>query len=261
MRHPLTAWMLAMLLLGGCAATPATSTHEPAAHMPSPIADSSQLLVVSVADWNATSGELVLWQREGSGWHAADGPVPVTVGRSGSAWGIGLHPPQPGLQKREGDGRSPAGVFGLGVAFGYAGEAGFAWPYSAMDEGDWCIDVPESPLYNRIVDAGDVGGPAVSGSTEPMRRDLHADGDQRYSRGLVIEHNPAAVPGAGSCIFAHVWGSPGQATAGCTAMPAAALERVLAALDPAASPLFVLLPVSEYRRLAAEWRLPPSPTP
>ena len=60
-------------------------------------------------------------------------PTPVTIGRAGSAWGLGLHPAQRGPQKREGDGRAPAGVFRIGTAFGYADRPTTALPYDAMD--------------------------------------------------------------------------------------------------------------------------------
>jgi L,D-peptidoglycan transpeptidase YkuD (ErfK/YbiS/YcfS/YnhG family) len=125
-----------------------------------------------------------------------------------------------------------------------------------MTEFDYCIDVNESPLYNRIVDSRNVGQPAVAQSTEPMRRDLHANGDQRYKLGFVIEHNPKHAATRGSCIFAHLWGSSGQTTAGCTAMDDAAMRGLMAWLDAKKQPVFVLLPQAEYERLKTSWRLP-----
>src|SRR3546814_17273004 len=103
-----------------------------------------------------------------------------------------------GPAKREGDGRAPAGVFAIGEAFGYAAQAQTALPYAPMQAGSWCMDVVDSPLYNRIVDARDVGDAAVEGSSEPMRRDLHNDGDQRYRSGFVIEHTQEEIERA-SC--------------------------------------------------------------
>jgi L,D-peptidoglycan transpeptidase YkuD (ErfK/YbiS/YcfS/YnhG family) len=94
-----------------------------------------------------------------------------------------------------------------------------------------------------------------------MRRDLHADGDQRYRLGLVIEHNAQAVPGAGSCIFAHLWKSPSDPTAGCTAMAEPAMQALLGWLDPARNPVFVLLPRTELERLHAAWQLPAPEAP
>jgi len=72
----------------------------------------------------------------------------------------------------------------------------------------------------------------------------------------VIEHNPRAEPGRGSCIFAHLWRQSGEATAGCTAMEPERMSALLGWLDPAAHPLFVLLPEAEYRRLQQHWGLP-----
>ena len=227
-----------------------------AAHVASPIDTTSrQLVVVTTPDWNAAAGTLRWYARDGAGWSLVS-ETPVTIGRAGAAWGLGLHAPQPGLQKREGDGRAPAGAFRIGTAFGYADRIDARWPYAAMDADDWCIDVPDSPRYNRIVDAKDVGRAAIEGSTEPMRRDLHAGGDARYAIGFVVEHNAGATRGAGSCIFAHAWKGPGDATAGCTAMDEAAMRALVAWLDPAAQPVFVLLPEAEYARLRAAWNLP-----
>ncbi|MGN6521135.1 MAG: L,D-transpeptidase family protein [Dokdonella sp.] len=218
-------------------------------------AGARQLVLVTTEDWNASRGTLRVYERApASDWQGQDS-FPVTIGRNGSAWGVGLHPDQSGPRKREGDGRSPAGVFAIGTAFGYASSVTTGLAYAPMDEGHWCIDDDASPLYNRIVDARDVGAAAVAGSTEPMRRDLHAHGDMRYALGFVIWHNPRGEHGAGSCIFAHVWRDAGT-TAGCTAMEAAAMERLLAVLRADADPVFVLLPWPEYRRLQAGWRLP-----
>jgi L,D-peptidoglycan transpeptidase YkuD (ErfK/YbiS/YcfS/YnhG family) len=221
-----------------------------------PWAEARQLVLVTTPDWNATQGTLRTFVRDGDRWHAAGAATPIVIGRAGAAWGLGLHPPQPGLQKREGDGRSPAGVFTVGTAFGYAASEPTALPYEALGVDEYCVDVASSPFYNRIVDAGKAGKAAVAGSTEPMRRDLHENGDEAYKIGFVIEHNPRGVAGAGSCIFAHLWKTPQTATAGCTAMTEAAMRELLGWLEADAHPVFVLLPQVEYRRLRAPWQLP-----
>ena len=107
-------------------------------------------------------------------------------------------------------------------------------------------DVSSSRHYNRIVDAQVAGAAAVKGSSEPMRRDLHFHGDQRYRLGFVIEDNAQAVPKAGSCIFAHLWDGPTDATVGCTAMVPPVMRSLLAWLQPAEKPVFVLLPYRAY---------------
>jgi len=219
------------------------------------------MVVVTTADWNATQGTLRAFERSQRGWSKVGDDVPVVIGRAGAAWGLGLHPQQPGPLKQEGDGRSPAGVFAIGTAFGYAPSESTPMPYAALDAGDYCIDVSGSPLYNRIVNVRDVGQDAVAASTEPMRRDLHAGGDPAYKLGFVIEHNARGSAGAGSCIFAHLWKSSESSTAGCTAMAERSLRTLVRWLQPRSHPLFVLLPRAEYGRLQAQWQLPDRGSP
>ena len=242
---------LSASLVGACSSVPKPA---PEARL---LDDARQLVLVVTPDWNSDRGSLRRYERTADGWRQAGQEVAVTVGRAGSAWGTGLHPAQPGGPlKREGDGRSPAGIFTIGTAFGYPAQVETGLQYQAMDASDWCVDVPGSPLYNRIVDAREVGDEAVKGSSEPMRRDLHVDGDQRYRIGFVIDHNAAGADHAGSCIFGHVWKSPADATSGCTAMSDADMQALLRWLDRRRNPRFVLLPKAEFDRLAAEWKLP-----
>ena len=221
-------------------------------------ADARQLVLVTTADWDATTGELRRFERDRTGWRQVGDVAPISVGRTGTAWGIGLNAARSdGPVKREGDGKAPAGMFAIGTAFGYENEARTGLDYKGMGFSDWCIDVPESPLYNRIVDRAVAKAPGLDKSSEPMRLDLHANGDQRYRQGFVIEHNAGgATPRGGSCIFAHLWGSPGQATAGCTAMAPETMQPLLAWLDRRRKPVFVLLPKAQYASLQHEWNLP-----
>ena len=253
-----------LALLAACAATPPreTAVGTPAAThtvaSPWPLASAAQLVVVIAPNWDSPHGELHRYERGDAGWREVGHGHAVSLGRNGSGWGLGLHPlPQPGPQKAEGDGRSPAGVFALSGAFGYAAQLATALPYQPMRESHYCIDVAESPLYNRIVDAADVGTAAVEGSTEPMRLDLHNDGDPRYALGIVVDHNPQAVPGKGSCIFVHLRRSPEETTAGCTSMETPQMQALLEWLDPTRQPVLVLLPEAEYARLTPQWDLPP----
>jgi L,D-peptidoglycan transpeptidase YkuD (ErfK/YbiS/YcfS/YnhG family) len=221
-----------------------------------PWSNAGQLVLVVAPGWDSSTAELRRYSHDAKGWRAEGEAVPVMIGKNGSAWGMGLHAPRTdGPQKREGDGRAPAGVFELGEAFGYAQTARTGLRYHPMTQDSWCVDVPESPLYNRIVDAREVGEAAVKGSSEPMRRDLHLH-DDAYRVGFVVRHNPQATPGAGSCIFVHQQRLAGRPTAGCTALEAAALDALFAWLDAKQHPVFVLLPQAEYETLKKAWGLP-----
>ena len=161
-------------------------------------------------------------------WRQVGPPVPVVVGRSG----VG--------PKTEGDGRAPRGVFPLGPVFGYAPEPppGVRLPYLGMVPGTLCVDDPASASYNLVFDPDTLPGARDWTSAEAMRRDL-AHGDDLYRFGVIVQYNPHQVPGAGSCIFLHLWRSPDSPTAGCTAMTEEDLLEILRWLDPEAAPLLV----------------------
>src|SRR6059058_6047968 len=76
----------------------------------STVAGSRQLIVIVAPTWDANHGTLGLFERADRGkWQRRSGDVLVMLGRNGLAWGVGLH--RQAATKREGDGRSPAGVF------------------------------------------------------------------------------------------------------------------------------------------------------
>lgn len=252
LRSTMAWWPAGLLLFAAACAQSATPVPES-----SRWADAQQMIVVTTPDWNADHGMLQAFERRHGTWEATGKAVDVMVGRSGSAWGLGLQPTiKDGPQKQEGDGRATAGVFRIGDAFGYAPTFGTAMAYRGLQVSDYCIDVDGSPYYNTIVDAAKVGEAAVKGSTEPMRRDLHAQGDPRYKLGFVIEQNPAATRGAGSCIFAHLYRTPTESTAGCTAMSEAVMRQLLGWLRPQDHPVFVLMPRQQYVTLHEAWALP-----
>jgi D-alanyl-D-alanine dipeptidase len=183
----------------------------------------------------------------------------VAVGRNGLGWGRGLtNPPvSSDPQKKEGDGRSPAGVFRLTYAFGYAAPdqaRAIKLPYIQCTDTVECVDDTNSTFYNIIKDRNKVAKVDWK-SSEKMRM-----GDDEYKYGVFIAHNTdPAEPGAGSCVFMHIWKAPGHPTSGCTAMSLGGLESVLGWLDPRANPVLVQLPQEEYSRRQAHWLLPAIP--
>src|SRR5512146_1779153 len=79
----------------------------------------TQLVLVTTPGWDSTSGMLRRFARDDAHgeWRPVGAPVAVVVGRSGLGWDADAAtraPAAPGdPRKREGDGRSPAGIFPL----------------------------------------------------------------------------------------------------------------------------------------------------
>jgi len=231
------------------------------------LARATQMIVVTTSDWNAVEGRLRRYERttEHATWRPVGAPISIVVGRNGLGWGIGVTPTDGAKVrnaadpvKKEGDGKSPAGVLALGTAFGYAPEPlrGLKMPYLSLTSSIECVDDPGSKHYNRIVDRS-VVSPDWN-SSEHMR-----DAGESYRWGVVVDHNGALAsgtnptePGGGSCVFLHIWHSHDAGTAGCTAMPQTDLETLLTWLDPARKPVLVQLPEPVYERLIKRWMLP-----
>lgn len=226
----------------------------------SPLTHARQLLVVKTAHWTSTTAELQRYLRHSSAadWQASGRTIKVSVGHHGLGWGIGRHPQIAGSapRKQEGDGRAPAGMFAITELFGEAGpDSPFArrakLPYHPTTPALKCVDDPHSRYYNQLVDL-DSTPIGDWNSYEDMLRH-----DERYAIGAVIAHNsPDPVPGAGSCIFLHVWQSEGVPTAGCTAGALADITEICAWLDAAAAPLLIQLPAAEYAHFREAWALP-----
>lgn len=219
-------------------------------------AQTRQLIVGIAPSWDANTVQILRFERRPRGrWTTVGDPWPGRIGRTGLAWGRGLHPLPPGVPtKAEGDLRSPAGVFGLGAAFGYAPdvERDPSQRYVQVGPRDLMVDDPDSPLYNRHVRLD-------REPSTPWERDQQMEQrDPAHALQLFIEHNVDPVmPGAGSAILFHNWRRDGNATtAGCTALPPEHMAELVGWVAPARHPLYVLLPLDVYRAVQASWRLP-----
>ena len=206
---------------------------------------------MTTPSWSSSAGMLQKYSKTEDGWLAEGLQIPVTTGPNGLAWGRGLHSNiEEEPQKVEGDGRSPAGIFRLGTAFGYHAKplADVRLRYRQATGRDYFVDDPESEDYNRWVTlpAGAANAPnARWDSFERMRRD-----DSLYEFGIVILHNVAPVlKGYGSAIFFHIWQQPGAPTAGCTAMARSDLLELMRWLDPEKKPVIIQIPQNELHRV------------
>ena len=245
--------VLVCLLAAACTPLARESTSVGASQSgPALLGNATQLVVVTTPAWDSTAGELRRFMRAGvrSPWQRVGEVVPVVVGRTGLAWD---DLESEGPHKREGDGRSPAGVFPIGTAFGFPpadSMSSLRLPYLQLGAGTDCVDDTASVHYNTVVDRGAV--PRVDWNSAEHMRQIGV-----YRLGVVINYNASPpVKGRGSCIFFHIWSGPRSTTAGCTAMAEPQLRDLVAWLDPRARPVVVQMPASAYERANVGWGLP-----
>lgn len=240
-----------MLVLAGLLAGAAGLDAAP----PALLEKAQQMILVVTPDWDSVQGELRRFERPAAGaaWRPVGEPGTIVVGKNGIAWDPLQDHVVAGPTKREGDGRSPAGVFSLGTAFGFAPAAEASWltlPYLPVVEGIECVDDSASTVYNQVVDRRTIRSPDWT-SAERMR-----EVGEAYRWGVVVNYNTPAVPGRGSCIFLHIGGEGGRGTAGCTAMSPEFLRDVMAWIDPSRAPVLVQLPRAALDALQQPWAIP-----
>jgi len=135
-------------------------------------------------------------------------------------------------EKREGDGRTPSGMFPLGTVFGYEPSFPTTMPYRQATDDDIWVDDVRADDYNRWFKRGTT----KASSFEKMRR-----GDDLYKYGIVIEYNTnPVIKGHGSAIFFHIWRGKGKSTEGCVGMSQENIIKIIRWLDPASRPLVVM---------------------
>lgn len=234
----------------------APTTFLPRANRPGIPEDATQAIVVTTEKWKHFHGELHRFERAdgASPWVRASAPVAVSLGRYGMAWGRGLHADQEdGPVKFEGDHRSPAGVFDLGEARGYALQAptGTTWPFRHSGTRWRCMDDPRSDAYNTFLSTQ---GMPLPPSVGIARRETV------FELMLFVKHNTSPVlRGAGSCVFLHVWAKADQPTQGCVAMSRESLVQLLPWLDLDRRPVLVQLPAPIHQKFRSDWALPDLP--
>ena len=218
--------------------------------------DVREVIVGIAPGWDSMQGHLQCFRRAPGGeWQPASEPASVLFGKNGLAWGRGIEgTDEPGLHKKEHDGRAPAGVFKIGTIYTYNPTLppGADYPFHTVSDADAWIDDPKSPNYNRHVAIPDQNHPPAWFDKQKMRH-----GDFAYQWLVEIRHNAdPPAPGAGSAIFFHIRRGATRPTSGCTTMAELNLVQLIQFLRADEHPCYALLPWAEYQAKWRAWGLP-----
>ncbi len=198
------------------------------------VGSADQLITVEAARYRTTRAELTLWRRDGYDcWQPVRGPWAANLGVNGIA-----------DRRREGDGTTPTGVYGIGpVMYGAAPNPGVKYRYRRVVCGDWWVEDPASAAYNTFQHVACGRRPPFRTKPPGMWQDPVA---YRYLAVVQFNMRPV-VPGKGSAIFLHA--SKGRPTVGCISLPVGQLVSALRWLDPAKRPRIVIGTRETFRNL------------
>lgn len=220
--------------------------------------NSRQMILVLTDSITSTNGNLAYFERKSdkSTWIQISNTIPIVIGRNGLGWGRGLSSIDSSKlpMKTEGDGRSPAGVFKLSSAFGYASAEemkGLKIPYIPITEMVECVDDIKSSHYNQIILRNEIDEVDWQSSEKMYFANIW------YEQGVIIDQNTnPTIKSAGSCIFLHNWSLPNETTAGCTEMEPVNMKKIIYWMDSSAIPVLVQLTKQLYNEYQQTWELP-----
>jgi L,D-peptidoglycan transpeptidase YkuD (ErfK/YbiS/YcfS/YnhG family) len=134
------------------------------------------------------------------------------------------------FQKREGDNKTPAGLYSFTLAFGLKSDPGAFLEYRKITENDYWIDDVNNPYYNTWVNTTDTPG--------DFNSEHLIDHDPSYNYALNINYNADCTPGLGSAVFLHCYNDIGFTT-GCIAIPENYMKSLTKEVDSATRILIV----------------------
>jgi L,D-peptidoglycan transpeptidase YkuD (ErfK/YbiS/YcfS/YnhG family) len=224
--HSLTALLLITMFYHGLAAQRFISDSEVALQIicsnEKNLKNVHQLLIAFNETPDDPSIRLVFLEKRSERWQIISDPISGFIGRNGFA--------NPG-KKREGDGKSPSGLYQFGLLFTYLETVNTRMPYLQSTEEDKWIDDPKSNDYNRH----------VRGETDAESYERLLLQSNAYKYCLVIEYNTKPViKDRGSAIFLHLHGRREGATAGCIAIHEKDMVKLLSLLDPSKNPSIIM---------------------
>ncbi|WP_252579944.1 L,D-transpeptidase family protein [Legionella lytica] len=178
----------------------------------------SQIIVVK--SLGGVNAKVTLCQRQGALWKPKfRTSFHAVIGKNGIAL--------PG-EKKEGDLKTPIGLYPIGEAFGTHPLA-LKMDYKYITKDDKFIDDIHHKDYNAWV-----LGPTDAKSYETMLT-------EPYTYGAIVNYNMnPTTAGAGSAIFIHLWRSPNTPTAGCVALDKKPLLMMLHWLDKKQHPYILV---------------------
>ncbi|MBQ9624654.1 MAG: L,D-transpeptidase family protein [Clostridia bacterium] len=172
-----------------------------------------QLFVVAARE--KTTAWISMHQKDKDGNWKMIMSTPGFIGREG----IG--------KTKEGDGKTPTGVFTFDRAFGIAEDPGCAIPYVRADENIyWSGDIREGMRYNELVNIKELPELDTSSSEQIAAYPFE------YQYCLNISYNAEKKASLGSAIFLHCFGERNPSTGGCVAIPEEQMYYVMRNVSP-----------------------------
>lgn len=210
-------WFLAVMVVvllsfGAAGAEAREASPEWVRNLPA-AREANQMVVV--AGVGETTAWISLHERDAAGNWQELMTTPGFIGKNGLG------------KTKEGDAKTPVGVFGFTAAFGIAPDPGCAIPYKQVDSNIyWSGDPRPGMKYNEMVDIRDLPDLDTKESEHIIAYNPY------YTYCLNIGYNAEGTPGRGSAIFLHCFGLEKPYTGGCVSIPENKMRFLMETVRP-----------------------------
>lgn len=177
---------------------------------------------ILVTSTSVNTARVQLQVLNGVTWQNVNPSYNAVIGKNGTG------------KTKEGDGKTPVGVYPLGTAFGWGDTlSNLKYPFKKATKNDYWVDDAKSKDYNKWITY--TGDPNKRwNSFEKMTHSL-------YKYGVVIRYNDnPIVAGKGSAIFLHMKTTTTKYTLGCIALNEKDLITVIKWLDKDKDPVILI---------------------
>ena len=168
--------------------------------------DSQQLAIISAT--HGTHARFSFHEKDDSGTWREVLSCPAYIGKKGLG------------KTREGDSKTPVGVFTFMMAFGIHSDPGSPMGYTQVDETHYWVGDSSSDKYNQFVSTRDYD------AFDPKQSEHIIDYKPAYHYCLNISWNIDGTPGKGSAIFLHCY-TKNKFTGGCVSLPEEVMREVV----------------------------------
>ena len=169
----------------------------------------NQIIVVAVSDGEA---RLCMYENGNESWQLVLESEAV-IGKNGLG------------KTKEGDGKTPVGVFLFVKAFGILDNPGTQMEYIKVDKSHYWVDDSESNYYNQLVSTDEI-------MVDWMSAEHIVEFEESYHYVLATSYNMEKISGKGSAVFLHCTSEKSEATAGCIAVPEVYMREIIRRVEP-----------------------------
>lgn len=187
--------------------------------------NSSQVITVTNNTKGSKYATVNAYEKVNGQWNLVYSDMNSIIGKNGMEYDS---------NRRQSTNTTPAGIYNIPLAFGWAGNPGTKIPFRTPDNNSYWNLNSGSSTYNRWI------------QWNPGGDYEHLKTERLYKYALVLDYNWSQKPGKGGAIFIHL--NPNFYTGGCVGLGESNLVKIMKWLNPSKNPKVLICPQGDLNK-------------